>query len=247
MRFHAAVFDLDGTLLDTLADIAAAVNRALASLGLPPHQVDDYRLFVGEGIRVLAQRVLPPDRQSDAEVTACLSAINSEYGKGLFGETRPYPGISELLDALVKRKMSLAIVSNKPHDLTLRSVNKLLAGVPFGAVLGERKGVATKPDPAIALEAASQLHVEPAACVYIGDSGIDMQTAKRAGMFPVGALWGFRGKEELVRSGARALIGSPLELIKVIDNPFEGMAGSIGANGDMLKSLMDDKKFEREL
>jgi phosphoglycolate phosphatase len=216
MRYNAVVFDLDGTLLDTLADIAGAVNQALASLGLPPHPVDAYRHFVGEGIVVLAQRVLPKDRQSDADVKACLNAIIREYGKGLLVNTRPYAGIPELLEALAEKKIPFAVASNKPHDLTLRSVDTLFRGVTFGAVLGERKGVAPKPDPAVALEAASLLGVAPAQCLYAGDSGIDMQTASAAGMFPVGALWGFRDKEELMANGAKALIHHPSELLGLL-------------------------------
>ena len=216
MRFNAVVFDLDGTLLDTLADIAGAVNRALASLGLPPHPVDAYRHFVGEGIVVLAQRVLPNNRQGEADVKACLSAITREYGNGLLVKTRPYAGIPELLDALGRKKILCAIVSNKPHDLTLRSVDALFKGVRFGAVLGERKGVAPKPDPALTFKAASLLGTAPAQCLYVGDSGIDMQTAVAAGMYPVGALWGFRDKEELVGNGAKTLIKHPSELLGLL-------------------------------
>jgi phosphoglycolate phosphatase len=216
MPYNAVVFDLDGTLLDTLADIAAAVNRALASLGLPPHPVDAYRHFVGEGIAVLAQRALPKDRQSEADVKACLSAITREYGSGLLVNTRPYAGIPELLEALGRKRIPCAIVSNKPHDLTLRSVGALFKGVRFGAVLGERKGVAPKPDPCLALKAASLLGAAPAQCLYVGDSGIDMQTAIAAGMYPVGALWGFRDKEELVGNGAKTLIKHPSELLRLL-------------------------------
>jgi phosphoglycolate phosphatase len=216
MRYKAVLFDLDGTLLDTLEDIAGAVNRALATLGFPPHPKEAYRHFVGEGIVVLAQRVLPKDRQGEADVQACLSAITREYGSGLLVKTMPYKGIPELLHALGGKKIPCAIVSNKPHDLTLRSVDVLFKGVAFGAVLGERKGVAPKPDPAIALEAASLLGVKPETCLYVGDSGIDMQTAVAAGMFPVGALWGFRGREELLANGAKALIEHPMELMTLL-------------------------------
>lgn len=247
MRFNAVLFDLDGTLLDTLDDIAAAVNRALASLGLPPHPADAYRHFVGEGIVVLAQRALPNNRRGEADVKVCLSAITREYGSGLLVKTRPYAGIPELLDALGRKKIPCGIVSNKPHDLTLRSVGALFKSVRFGAVLGERKGAAPKPDPAIAFEAASLLGVKPETCLYVGDSGIDMQTAVAAGMYPVGALWGFRGKEELVANGAKELIAHPFELFRIIDGNFEGMAGILGTEGDKLKSLMDDKKFENRL
>jgi phosphoglycolate phosphatase len=215
--WSAFVFDLDGTLLDTLADIAGAVNRALVQLGFPPHPVADYRTFVGDGISVLARRVLPENRRGEKDVNSCLTAITREYGVGLLEKTLPYPGVLPLLGELVKRKIALAIASNKPHDLTLRSVEAMFKGIPFGAVLGERKGVAPKPDPAVAFEAALLLGKAPAQCVYVGDSGIDMQTASAAGMYPVGVLWGFRGREELLSKGAKALIGHPLELLRLLD------------------------------
>jgi phosphoglycolate phosphatase len=216
MDCKAVLFDLDGTLLNTLADIADAVNRALASLGYPIHPREAYKRFVGEGIAVLAKRVLPAGNQGEEDVRACLAAINREYGGGLLVKTKPYDGIMDLLRALAKRKIPLAIVSNKPHTLTLRSAT-LFEGIKFGAVLGERKGVPAKPDPAIAFEAAAALGVDPAACLYVGDSGIDMATATCAGMFPVGVLWGFRDKKELVEHGAKALIGHPLDLVNLLD------------------------------
>jgi phosphoglycolate phosphatase len=216
MQYNAVLFDLDGTLLDTLADIADAVNRALAGLGFPQHPREAYKRFVGEGIAVLARRVLPAGNQNDEDVRACLTAINREYGRGLLVKTRPYDGVIDLLHALAKRKIPLAIVSNKPHDLALRSV-ALFKGVSFGAIYGERKGVPAKPDPAAAFEAASVLGVPPAECLYVGDSGIDMKTATRAGMFAVGALWGFRDRKELTDCGAKALIEHPLGLLKLFE------------------------------
>jgi len=240
------LFDLDGTLLDTLEDIADAVNRALASLGVPPHPNKAYRYFVGEGIGELARRALPENRRGTDDIRACLLAISREYGGGLLVKTKPYPGILELLAELVKRRIRCAVVSNKPHELTLRSVGTLFPGFPFGAVLGERSGVPPKPDPTVALEAASTLGVVPAQCVYVGDSGVDMKTAVAAGMYPVGALWGFREKDELVANGAKALIKHPLDLLKLLDKKFEGMAGILGTDGDMLASLLKDKKRERE-
>ncbi len=248
MECKAVLFDLDGTLLDTLEDIADAVNRALASLGLPVHPKDAYRRFVGEGIGVLARRVLPPGRRGEADARACLAAIGREYGARLLVKTKPYAGVPELLRELVKRNIRCAVVTNKPQGLAVRSVETLFSDIPFGAVLGEREGVPTKPDPAIALEAAKALGVVPAECVYVGDSGTDMETAVAAGMFPVGALWGFRGRDELVGHGAKAVIQRPSELLELIDKKcYENMAGILGSDGDMLKSLMDDKKQEREL
>jgi phosphoglycolate phosphatase len=216
MECKAVLFDLDGTLLDTLEDIADAVNRALASLGLPSHPKDAYKRFVGEGIGVLARRVLPPGRQGEQDARACLDAIGREYGGGLLVKTKPYAGVPELLRELAKRNIRCAVVTNKPHGLAVRSVETLFSDIPFGAVLGERKGVSAKPDPAIALEAAKALGVAPSECLYAGDSGIDMKTAAAAGMVPVGVLWGFRGRDELARSGAKAFIAHPSEMLEII-------------------------------
>jgi phosphoglycolate phosphatase len=217
MTYSAVLFDLDGTLLDTLADIGDAVNTALASLGFPQHPLPAYRYFVGEGIGMLARRVLPQDRRTDADVAACLAAINREYGAGLLVKTKPFGGIPEMLAQCARKKMKLAVVSNKPHDLALRSVAAHFAGDLFAAVLGERKGVPTKPDPAIAFEAAKLLSVNNSQCLYVGDSGIDMKTAVNAGMYPVGVLWGFRDADELLSCGAKTLVKEPAELLSLLN------------------------------
>jgi phosphoglycolate phosphatase len=216
MNRTAVLFDLDGTLLDTLADIADAVNIALESLGLPQHPVSAYRYFVGEGIGVLARRVLPDNRKGDADVAACFAAINREYGAGLLIKTRPFDGVPEMLSLLARKKIRLAVVSNKTHELALRSVAAHFDGSLFTAILGERKNVPKKPDPAIALEAARLLSVNHGQCLYAGDSGIDMQTAVNAGMYPVGVLWGFRDADELLANGAKTLIKKPAELLDLL-------------------------------
>jgi phosphoglycolate phosphatase len=215
--YKAVLFDLDGTLLDTLADIANAVNTALASLGFPPHPVEAYRHFVGDGIDVLALRVLPENRRAPADAAACLAAINREYGAGLLVKTRPFSGVSEMLSRCAARGLKLGVVSNKPHELALRSVAASFDGSLFSVILGERKNAPTKPDPTLALEAAAALSVVPGQCLYVGDSGIDMKTAVNAGMFPVGVLWGFRDAAELLASGAKTLIEKPSELLTVLE------------------------------
>jgi phosphoglycolate phosphatase len=218
LNYKAVLFDLDGTLLDTLADIAHASNAALATLGFPRHTVEAYRYFVGEGIEVLAKRVLPDSHKSDADVAACLAAINREFGAGLLVETRPYDGIPELLSCLARKNVKLAVVSNKPHEFVLRSVAAHFESGLFSAVLGQRKNVPIKPDPTSALEAARFLSVaDPGQCLYVGDSGVDMRTAVNAGMYPVGVLWGFRDADELTASGAKTLIKKPSELLTLLN------------------------------
>ena len=216
MNYDAVLFDLDGTLLDTLEDIATAVNTALSTLGFPGHALEAYRHFVGDGIEVLARRVLPADRRGDADVAACLAAINREYGAGLLVKTRPFDGIGDMLVSLAERGAKLGVVSNKPHDLAIRSVAAHFRRDLFGVVIGERKDVPTKPDPTAALEAARSLSVAPGRCLYAGDSGTDMKTAVNAGMCPVGVLWGFRDAEELTKTGARALLRRPADLLALV-------------------------------
>lgn len=217
MGYGAVLFDLDGTLLDTLADIAQASNTALASLGFPQHPVLAYRYFVGEGLDVLARRILPDNHQGEADAAACLAAIKREYGAGLLVKTRPFDGVPEMLSRLARKKLRLAVVSNKSHELALRSIAAHFASGLFSVVLGERKDVPKKPDPTIALEAARLLSVaDPGQCLYVGDSGIDMQTAVNAGMYPVGVLWGFRQRDELLQDGAKKLITHPLQLLDLL-------------------------------
>jgi phosphoglycolate phosphatase len=217
MIHNAVLFDLDGTLLDTLADLGASMNRALARLGFLPHPVGSYKTFVGEGVSVLAQRALPPDRRDEASVKACVEAMGEEYAIHWMDATRPYDGIAELLSGLAKRTIKLAILSNKPHAMTRLLVAHFFPQTRFDSVNGARDGVPKKPHPIGALTIAQQLKIAPEHFLYLGDSGVDMETATSAGMFPVGALWGFRDEQELLIHGAKALIKHPLELLKIAD------------------------------
>jgi phosphoglycolate phosphatase len=214
MIYKSVLFDLDGTLLNTIEDIADAVNRALKSLSFPVHPVESYKEFVGDGITVLAKRVLPKEEQTSENIAKCLEAINKEYKKGLLIKTKPYNGILDLLKNLIQKKIPIGIVSNKPHELTVHSVKKIFSDINFSVVLGEQNGIPHKPDPAMVLKAAKEINVDPQLCVYVGDSGIDMKTAVLANMYPVGVLWGFRTKEELLANGARLLVEHPLEILK---------------------------------
>ena len=211
--FEAVLFDLDGTLIDSLADLAAAVNQALEKAGFAPHPVDAYRLMVGDGAPVLVQRALPPSARDPQAIHRLCDAFETYYADHYTDHSRPYEGIVELLDALADKGLATAVLSNKPHAATLRCVSTLLPGHRFAAVLGAREGVARKPDPAGALEAAALLGIAPERFVYLGDSGLDMQTATAAGMLAVGALWGFRGEAELRDAGAHLLVRHPLALL----------------------------------
>ena len=216
MQYRAVLFDLDGTLLDTLEDLADSTNAALAVLGFPTRPTDEYRILVGDGIRNLALRALPEGHTDAATVERCVRLTRAEYSRRWDLKTRPYPGVPELLDELTRRAVRMAILSNKPDAATREVVAKLLAGWSFGVVLGAREGVPLKPDPAAALEAAAALGARPDEVLYVGDTNTDMQTARAAGIRAVGALWGFRTAGELLASGAQDLIARPPDLLDLL-------------------------------
>jgi phosphoglycolate phosphatase len=213
MEFKAVLFDLDGTLLDTLGDLASSMNAVLTGRGLPPHEKEAYKQFVGDGMEMLVRRALPESHRAEQLVQACLLAMRKGYSVRWRETTRPYEGIPELLDALGGRRLRMAIFSNKPDDFTREMAGALLTSWRFDAVVGARPEVPKKPDPTAALAIARDLAVPPARILYLGDSGTDMRTAVSAGMFPVGALWGFRAAAELAANGARVLISRPMELL----------------------------------
>ena len=215
MHFHAVIFDLDGTLADTLDDIAEATNHALARHGLPTHPRDAYRELVGEGVRRLVERALPPDRQDLAGEV--LEELARHYVDHMFDRSVPYPEVPELLDRLTERGIPMAVLSNKPESATRWMIDHLFGGWEFAAIVGGADGVPLKPDPAALLAIARALAVDPARCVFLGDTRTDMETAVAAGMFPVGALWGFRDRAELEAHGARAFLERPLELLDLFD------------------------------
>jgi phosphoglycolate phosphatase len=217
MEFLAAIFDLDGTLLDTLADIADAMNAALETMGFPGHETSAYKYLTGDGVRALAERSLPEPARDEATVAACIRELRMEYADRWGRKTRPYPGIPELLSAIARRKVRMNILSNKLDEFTRRAAEDFLPGFEFDFVIGAKPDHPSKPDPSGALFIAGRLEIEPARFVYLGDTGVDMLTAAGAGMFPVGALWGFRDEEELTENGAKAIIRSPAELLEFFD------------------------------
>lgn len=214
--YRAVLFDLDGTLLDTLDDLGDSINRALIRLGCPTHGREAFRYFVGEGVRMLVERALPADRRDPATVETMLQLYREEYRKGWNLKTCIYDGIPEMLDDLIVRKLALGVLSNKPHDMTAQCVEGYLARWPFAVVFGQREHVARKPDPQGALEAADVMGVKPSEVLYLGDTATDMDTARAAGMFAVGATWGFRPVEELLAHGAHAIVNHPRELASLI-------------------------------
>jgi phosphoglycolate phosphatase len=220
VRFDAVLFDLDGTLLNTLEDIADAANRVLARRRFPAHPVDAYRHFVGEGARVLVWRLLPQDARTEELVDVMYAEFRMEYSRNWNAKTKPYDGISEMLDGLVDRGLKIAVLSNKPNDFTQRCVGELLPRWTFDAVLGHHAGIPPKPDPTGALHISRELRVPPARMLLVGDSSIDMETALAAGMTPAGVLWGFRDRDVLEKSGARAVIAAPKDVFALLE-PIE--------------------------
>lgn len=220
MPYKAVLFDLDGTLLNTLEDIGNAMNRVLSAQSFPTHPLDAYRLFVGEGTVILVTRALPEDKRDKDTIRSCLEAYRADYQRNWNIKTKPYDGVAEMLDALAERGLKRWVLSNKPHEVTRQCVTKLLPNWRFDAIFGQREGVPLKPDPATALELAHTFNISPADCFCLGDTATDMQMALRAGMLPVGALWGCRTAPELRASGAKMLIERPLEVLKILDREW---------------------------
>jgi phosphoglycolate phosphatase len=213
---NAVLFDLDGTLADTIDDLAGAVNRCLARRGLPQHGLELFKLMVGDGFRNLITRALPERLRDDKYIEATRAEAAADYAERCLEATKAYPGIRELLSALTERRIPFAVLSNKPNPLTKKVVAGLFPSVGFALVRGELPQFPRKPDPASALDACALMGAAPRDALYLGDSGVDMKTAKSAGFLALGALWGFRDEKELRESGADALLASPLDLLNYL-------------------------------
>ena len=213
----AIIFDLDGTLADTIVDLAGAANRALSRRNLPEHDLGLYKMMVGDGFRNLMFQALPEALRDDAYVEAARSEAAADYAGRCLERTQAYPGARELLAALTKRGIPFAVLSNKPDHLTKKVVTGLFPTVAFALVRGESTAFPRKPDPASALDLCSRMGATPSETLYLGDTGIDMKTAVAAGMAALGALWGFRGEAELREAGANALLSAPLDLLEYLE------------------------------
>jgi phosphoglycolate phosphatase len=217
MKPSAIIFDLDGTLLDTLPDIARAANRVLAENGLPQHPIQSFQAFIGSGAWWLVYRALPEDHRDEATVTALTASFKKVYGTIWQERTRPFPGIVSMLSGLGDRKLKLGVLSNKPDSFTRLCVEAFLPANLFAHVQGQVDGLPKKPDPAPALQAAEALQAAASSCCLVGDSEIDVATGLAAGMSTIGVLWGYRSKEELLLAGAEAVIERPEELLDLMD------------------------------
>ena len=222
MAYRAAVFDLDGTLLNTISDLADSGNELLATYGMEPHSEQAFRYLVGNGSRKLMERILPG--KSPEEIDEALARYKAIYEKRLTAKTKPYAGIAEMLSALKARGVRMAVCTNKHVSAAEVLVRKFFSADLFDAFEGDRPGVPQKPDPAHVRIILEKLGVKPEETVYLGDSGVDMQTAVNAGALPVGVLWGFREKDELMENGAKILLSHPLELLEKVDFLNNGKA-----------------------
>lgn len=207
MALRAVFFDLDGTLLDTLEDIATSANYALEAHGLAPHPVEAYKLFVGEGMRALMQKLASPDLTE-----SLLKVLKEHYATQWRATSVPYGGIEHLLEALTCKGVKVGILSNKADIFVKECVAHFFPDVPFCGVAGEKEGILRKPDPAGLFALLEGLHVSLEEVCFVGDTKTDMETAVRAGVEALGVSWGFREKEELIAHGAKHVFEDALAL-----------------------------------
>ena len=218
MQYKAAIFDLDGTLIDSLADLADSANEMLTSYGYPTHDIDKYRYFVGNGSRKLIERCLPADKAADpAFVDEALAKYKACYDRNLTNKTACYAGIRDMLAMLQTHNIPLGICTNKHQSAADIIVAKLFPQDMFMSVIGDCKDLPRKPDPQKVLLIADKMGVMPEEVAYFGDTSVDMDTANNAGMLPLGVTWGFRPREELVEHGAKVLLDSPMELFRKVN------------------------------
>jgi phosphoglycolate phosphatase len=215
--YKAVIFDCDGTLVDTLGDIAASMNRALEAAGCPPLPAEAYIDKVGWGIGRLAFLCLPGDiEKRDEKAAAVASAAAAFYAQAPLVHTRPYPGIPELVGALKAKKIKTAVITNKPDAIARMVIGGLFPPGSFDIVWGDLPGRPKKPDPSGVWDMAADLNLTPGDCLFAGDSEVDMETAVRSGCFPLGVAWGYRSVEVIEKAGAKRIIHSPLELLDLL-------------------------------
>lgn len=210
------IFDLDGTLLDTLQDLGDSCNSILHQYGFPTHPLSAYKKFVGNGVRMLIERALPSNARTDQNIAAVLTDFKSYYEKKRITYTQPYAGIIPMLETLQSNGYLLSVASNKYHEAVIPLVAQYFPHIRFDLILGHRTGHPAKPDPDIVLDTLRTLDIAKENCYYVGDSSVDMDTANHAGVTAIGVTWGFRDEDELRNHGAKHIIHSPHELLSII-------------------------------
>lgn len=214
MKYSAILFDLDGTLADTLADIAAAGNHMLAAFDQPARPVADYRYLAGQGVDYLVRHAMKD--AGDEQITQATEIFREHYATHNHALTTPYDGVPEMLDALTQRGITCAVLSNKPHEFTLDVVGRVFGKWTFDHVAGAKPDVPLKPDPAAALAIMESLNLSANQWAYLGDTKVDMHTATSANMFAIGCTWGFRDEDELRAAGADAIVNEPREVLDLV-------------------------------
>ena len=216
MNNKAIIFDLDGTLIDSLEDIAVCMNQVLEELNLPSHQIEDYKYFVGGGISILVDNAL--DKNTNDEIKAKVTEkFKIVYDQKLHAKTKPYEGIYELLDELQKLDFKIGILSNKPHEFTIAYAKNLFSKYDMKEVHGQKSHIEKKPDPIAAIQIAQSFNVPCEEVYFVGDTMVDMQTAVNAKMIGIGVLWGFRDEEELMSNGATFVVKHPLDILDIVN------------------------------
>lgn len=213
--YKAVIFDLDGTLLDTLEDLANACNYALRECGLEVHEVNKYKRFVGDGRYKLIERIISKEEYTNEIFSKVLKLYDDYYLEHMVDETKPYEGIYELLDEIMENGIKIAVVSNKPHEFTTEMVKNYFNN-KIDIAFGQRPNYAVKPNPESIFEVIKEFGLAKEDCIYVGDSNVDMQTAKNASVKSIGVSWGFRGREELEEAGADIVVDTVKELREAI-------------------------------
>ncbi len=216
MKYKGIIFDLDGTLVNSLEDIANAMNTVLQNLGFPAHSYDDYQYFIGSGLRNLVSKSLPSSHNNENQIENCFQLMLSIYSENCTIQTKQYEGIPELFEYLISKNIKLCVFSNKADLLTKKVVATLFPDY-FEEVIGLSIESLKKPNPFEALEISKRLGLKPEEMIFVGDSGIDMQTANNANMLAVGVIWGYRPEEELIANGAKYILNHPLDLIPILE------------------------------
>lgn len=216
MKEKAIIFDLDGTLIDSLTDIALCANEVLKKLNLPIHKIGDYKNFVGGGVLILIKNCMPKGSSPELIKKAC-DEFKIIYDQKLQGNTKPYDGINDLLQSLNNKNIKIGVLSNKPHEFTLKYVDKFFSLYNIVETHGQKEGLPAKPDPIGAVNIAKAFNIPCENIYFVGDSDVDMKTAKNAGMQAVGVSWGFRGTKELIENGADFIVKTPQDILKLLN------------------------------
>lgn len=211
----AVLFDLDGTLVNSLEDLANSTNYALEKFGFPTHETEKFKYFVGDGMPKLIERVLPIENRDEDTHVKVLECFMNHYREHYVDKTVAYDGIDALINFLKEKDIKLAVISNKAQEMAVTVANKLFGNV-FDIVCGKQEGYPAKPDPALTLKVINDLGVTPDECIFIGDSGMDMAVAKNAKCLSIGVLWGFRTMEELGNNGADFIVETPFEILQIV-------------------------------